>query len=130
MDTLVRAAAAAILGAILAAMIKKHNGALALTLSLACCCLLGVSLLSFLRPLLAFAEQLRETAGISSALLTPLLKTVAIGLVTELAATICGDAGESALSQLLQLCGAAAAMYCALPLLQAALELIESLLEG
>ncbi len=130
MDTLIRAAAAGIISAILIAIVKKQSSALALTLSLACCCLLGASLLSLARPLVTFADQLRETAGMSSAFLTPLLKTVAIGLITEIAASICTDTGESSLSRLIQLCGAAAALYCALPLMQAVLELVESLLEG
>lgn len=130
MEALIRAAAAGIVGAILISIVRKQSSALALTLSLACCCLLGVSLLSFVRPLVAFADRLRETAGLSNAFLMPLLKAVAIGLITEIAASVCSDTGESSLSRLIQLCGAAAALYCALPLMQAVLELVESLLEG
>ena len=130
MDTLVRAASVGIVGAILIVLLKKHNAALALTLALACCCLLGIFLLSLMRPVLTFADKLREVAGVSSALMMPLLKTVAIGFVAELAASVCSDAGESSLSRLVQLCGAAAALYCSLPLMEAVLDLIGSLLEG
>lgn len=130
MDTLVRAASVGIIGAILIALIRKQNAAIALTLSVACCCMLCVCLLSLIRPLLTFAERLREISGVSIAFMVPLLKTVGIGLIAELAAAVCADAGESSLSRLIQLCGAAAALYCSLPLMEAALELIGSLLEG
>ncbi len=130
MDTLIRAATAGIVGALLITVIKKHNGALALALSIACICLLGAFLLSLIHPLISFAEQLREIAGVSGALLTPLLKTVAIGLITEIASSVCTDASESSLARLVQLCGTAAALYCALPLMEAVLELISGLLEG
>lgn len=130
METLLRAAAAAIVGAVLIAIVKKQNGALGLALSLACCCLLAAALLNLVQPLLEFAGRLRETAGISSAFLSPLLKTVAVGLVTEIASSVCSDAGEGSLARLTNLCGAAAALYCTLPLLEAALELIGALLEG
>ena len=130
MDTLIRAASVGIIGAILIAVIRKQNTAMAMTLALACCCLLGVCLLSFVRPLLVFVDKLRELSGFSNAFMMPLLKTVAIGLISELAAAVCSDAGESSLSRLIQICGAAAALYCALPLMEAVLDLIGSLLEG
>ncbi len=129
MDTLIRAAAAGIVGAILISILKKQNQPMALALLLACCCLLCVTLLSLIRPLLSFVERLRETAGFSNAFLMPLLKVVAIGLITDIAATVCSDAGESSLARLIGLCGAAAALYCALPLLEAVLSLVETLLE-
>ena len=129
MDALIRIAAAGIVGAILITVIKKQNQPMALALSLACSCLLCVTLLSLIQPLLSFVQQLRETAGFSNAFLMPLLKTVAIGLVTDIAATVCSDAGENSLSRLIGLCGAAAALCCAMPLSEAVLSLVETLLE-
>lgn len=130
MDTLLRVSAAAIVGAILVAVIKKQNSALALALSLACCCLLAAFLLELVQPVLDFAGRLRETAGLSGAFWSPLLKTVAVGLVTEIASSVCADAGETALSRIAGLCGCAAALCCALPLMEAVLELIAELLEA
>ena len=130
MDTLVRAGAAAVVAAILISLIKKQNAALALTLSLACCCLLGAAFAGLLRPVLSFASRLRETAGLSGAFLTPLLKVVAVGLVTQVCCAVCSDAGEGSLSRLVTLCGTAATLYCALPLMEAVLELVSELLEG
>lgn len=130
METLLRVGAVAVIGALLTALIKKHNGALALALSLACCCALCAALGAMAEPVVAFAGRLRETAGLSAAFLSPLLKTVAVGLVTEVASSVCADAGESALARIAVLCGTAAALCCALPLMEAVLELVADLLEG
>ena len=130
MDTLVRAGAAAVVAAILISLIKKHSAAMALALSLACCCLLGAAFAELLRPVLSFASRLREVAGLPGAFLSPLLKVVSVGLVTQLCGAVCSDAGEGALTRLVTLCGSAAALYCALPLMEAVLALVSTLLEG
>ena len=62
--------------------------------------------------------------------MTILWKVAGISLITELAETVCADAGESALGRMLRLCGAAAALYTALPLFSAVLELLEKLMGG
>ena len=74
--------------------------------------------------------ELRQLAGLEPALLQPLLRTVGIGLLTQLTASVCADAGESTVARLIELCGSVLGIYTALPLLEAVLSLLRTMLEG
>jgi stage III sporulation protein AD len=63
-------------------------------------------------------------------MLTILLKVTGIAFTTEIAANVCTDAGNSALAKSLQMFSAAAILYCALPMFQALLDLVERILGG
>lgn len=54
-----KAAAIAVVGSILAAIVKRDAGAIALAVALICCCTLVSCLLGILKPLLRFLEELR-----------------------------------------------------------------------
>ena len=49
-----------------------------------------------------------------------------IGVLTQISAGVCDDAKQSAVARLVELCGGVLALYAALPLLEAVLELIET----
>lgn len=130
MDTFFEIAALSVIGAILCACIRRKEpgyafcvGGAAIALALGC----GLRLLS---PVISFLEELSLTAGIKNSALTPVFKTAAIGILSQIAASFCTDAGETALAKIAEICGSAAALYCALPLAQSVLQMIRSLLEG
>ena len=81
-------------------------------------------------PVVSFLSELRQLAGLEPALLQPLLRTVGIGLLTQLTASVCADAGESTVTRLIELCGSVLGIYTALPLLEAVLSLLRTMLEG
>jgi stage III sporulation protein AD len=59
-----------------------------------------------------------------------MLKAVGIGLVVEMGALICTDAGNAALGKTLQLLGAAAVLWLSIPLADSLMELLEQILGG
>ena len=59
---------------------------------------------------------------------TALLKITAIALVARFSCALCADAGQSALSSLLAAAGTLCALVCALPLMEALLEMVEGFL--
>lgn len=65
---------------------------------------------------------------ISSTLFLPLLKTAGIAVVTRIGADLCRDAGESAVASAVEMAGAMGALLAVLPLMQAAWEVLRSLL--
>ena len=73
-------------------------------------------------------ESLSERSGISSVLLTPVIKCVGIALVTELGAQICKDASQGAAAAFVELCGTLCALYVALPLINSLVTVVEALL--
>ena len=115
---------------VFAALLKRNSGELAILLTIGACVLMGVLIVRMTEPVLTFLGKLRNLAGLDTELMTPLLKTVGIGLLTQLAASVCTDAGESAIAKLIELCGGVLAIYLALPLLEAVIDLIQSMSGG
>lgn len=89
---------------LLGLVLKKGNGVLALLLTLAACAAMTVSIVRLAEPVVSFLSELRQLAGLEPALLQPLLRTVGIGLLTQLTASVCADAGESTVARLIELC--------------------------
>ena len=114
METSFRLSALVLVTALLTLVLKKHSPELSLTLSL-CACALGVGLLaSYVEPVLSLAASLAARAE--------------LGLLTELSAAVCVDAGQSALAKITELGGGLLCLVVSLPLVQAVLALIEELL--
>ena len=121
---------AQLIAVLLGLVLKKGNGILALLLTLAACAAMTVSIVRLAEPVVSFLSELRQLAGLEPALLQPLLRTVGIGLLTQLTASVCADAGESTVARLIELCGSVLGIYTALPLLEAVLSLLRTMLEG
>lgn len=104
MDTLLQVAGLGLIAVLLGLVLKKGNGVLALLLTLAACAAMTVSIVRLAEPVVSFLSELRQLAGLEPALLQPLLRTVGIGLLTQLTASVCADAGESTVARLIELC--------------------------
>ena len=79
-----------------------------------------VILLAFevLSPIYSFLREAAALLGSSGMYVTPVLKAALIGVLSCVGSALCKDAGQSALSVSLEVLGAAAAVYTALPLLE------------
>ncbi|MBR2831653.1 MAG: stage III sporulation protein AD [Oscillospiraceae bacterium] len=128
MDALMKAAAAAVTGAVLALLLKKHSPETALVLSLAAAVTAVLLALPAVRAAVEFIDELADAAGLEPAVLAAVLKSVGIAVVTRLAADVCRDAGQSASASAVELCGAAGALYVAIPLMKTVLKMVEGLL--
>ena len=95
-----------------------------LLLALAAALLGGALLLRGVRDAAALGDELVALTGLSPELFTPLLKVTVIALIVRVVGALCADAGQSALSRVMEAAGAFCAVGCALPLLRALLELI------
>lgn len=67
-------------------------------------------------------------SGLSSAVFSPVLKCVAVGIICSLAGEACRDSGSSLLANAVDIAGAVCALFCALPLMTALLDTVEALL--
>lgn len=127
MQTFTQVLIIGIVAVIFSAILKKSNRELALLLSLAACVLVAVLLLSLAEPIIAFLGKLRSLSGLDQATMTPLLKTLGVGILTQICATVCADSGENALAGLIEVCGSVLALYVCLPLLEAVIEMVETM---
>lgn len=128
METVYRCAGVAVLGAILSLMTKKHSGEFGVLLSISVVLLIFTLMLGLLEPVLQFTESLQETAALGDGLLGPVIKTLAIGFLTETGKGIAEEAGEKTVGSVLAMAGSIGALYVLLPLLQGVLDLLETLL--
>ncbi len=116
-----------LLSAVFATVIKKQSGELSVLLSLGACLMIGILFLGFLNPILQFADRLRQLSGLDMELMTPLLKCIGITLLSQIASTVCADAGQGSIGKMIEICASALALYTALPLFEAVLTMIEKL---
>lgn len=117
MEAVWQIVALGLLGAVLAALLKKHTPELALLLAVAVCGAAVLAAVRGVREVWAFLEDLLAAVEISSTLFLPLLKTAGIAVVTRIGADLCRDAGESAVASAVEMAGAMGAL---LPTLAAA----------
>lgn len=128
METILKCAGIAVAGAVLSLIVRKQSGEFGALVGLLAVVLVSLLALEFLQPVLAFAEDLRDTARLGEGVLGPVMKTLAIGFVTETGKNLCDDAGEKTLGSVLQLAGGLGAFYVLLPLMGSVLELLEEML--
>ncbi len=108
-------------------LIRGKTPALALLISVAAI----LALLGILLPKLQVAWQtaldMLSRSGLEGELFAPVLKVLAITLITNISAELCRDAGERAIAAKLELCGAAASLLSIFPLAEQAMMLIGAL---
>ena len=109
-------AAFAIVCALLCAVLKQHGAGQASLLALAGCVGLLLTAMTVLTPVMTFLPRLASLAGVNPALLAPVLKAAAVGLLTQLTESCCKDAGQQALAKAVELGGGVLALYALLPL--------------
>ena len=77
-----------------------------------------------------FLRQLESLGNLNSQMVQILFKVVGIGLVSEIAAMICSDAGNASLGKSLQILGSAVILWLSIPVFQTLLELIRQIIGG
>lgn len=123
-----RLTALCLVGALLAALLRRTGGEMALLLALAVCGAAVMLLAQPLEELKGFWEEAAASWGqLPVQLFVPLVKTVGIALLCRTGSDLCRDAGESAIGSVLETAGAVAAIVVSLPLFRSAWELLRSL---
>lgn len=117
-----------LLTCILIIITGKQNKDIALILSIAGTIAVSAISVSFLTPVIDYMKQLSQAASFSTAHLNVLMKATGVGLVAELAATVCSDSGNSSLGNVIRLMSSAVILWLSVPVFQALMKLIGSIL--
>lgn len=128
MELFIRAAAAALLAVVLGLALEKQGKDIALLLSVAVCCMVMMAAVSYLQPVMTFLRQLESIGNLNGTMVGILVKIVGIGILSEVAAMVCTDAGNGSLGKALQLLGAAVILWLSIPIFSALIELIQQIL--
>ena len=105
-------------------LLRKSAPEQALLLTVAVIAVVMVRCLSAAAPLLERLRMLFTRAGIETAYISVLLRTLAAALVTRLCADVCKDGGSQAMASAVEAAGAFTVLLVALPLLEAVVELL------
>ena len=127
MDIVIKGAAVGIISAVCALLIKKSNQEIGLVIAIAASaviCIAAAELFGSISDLIRYAIS---KSGLSSAIFFPIIKCVGIAIIVNISASLCKDAGQAGIESAVDVLGAAAAVFTALPLIKSLIEIIGEL---
>ena len=128
MEAMAKLAAVGVTAVVLSAVLRKSTPELALLLALAAGLWMLALTASGLGAVVELMNELAEQAGLSEVLLEPVVKTVALSILTRLTVEICRSAGEGGVAAFVETAGAVLALLAALPLIRAVAQMMGELL--
>ena len=117
MELILRSAAVLLLSALTALLLKKNAPELALMLSLAALCTVFLSMLNVIRQFRSLFDTVSVLLPDSEIMIRPVLKCLAIAVITKITAELCQDASQNTASAAIELIGTVCALSVAMPLI-------------
>lgn len=130
MERFFQAAAGVLIALIIGLVLSKQGKDWTIILTALVSCMVLAVAASFLEPILDFVRQLQAFSNLDGDMLAIILKAVGVGLIAEIAALICQDAGNAALGKGIQILASIVILWLALPLMQGLLELVQKIMGG
>lgn len=130
MDLFIKNVAFFLVCAILALYLQNIGKEFSVLLVLGACAIGFVVFGTFLSPIMDFLQRLRSITDLDDTLLQVLLKAMGVCILTEMASTVCNDAGCASLGKVLQILSSAAILWISIPLLDKLLDMILKILGG
>lgn len=115
------------LAVVLIPLVRRQE--IGMLLVTAVCAMAIAAAMRYLEPVTDLLKSLEALGGLDTRMIGILLKTVGIGLTTEITCMVCADSGNASLGRALQLLGTVVILWIALPLFTALLDLVRQILE-
>lgn len=128
MEIVLKTVAGILITLVFAQVIANKGKDITVLMICAVCCMVVISAVSFLRPVIHFLKELQTIGKLNSQLMQILLKAAGIGLITEITVLICNDMGNASLGKGLQILSGAVILWLSIPLFEGLLELLNSVL--
>lgn len=128
MSDVAKVAAAAVVAAICAVVVRKQAPEIGLLLAACAGALILLYCSGALGSAVELMDKLIDMGGLFPAILKPVIKITGMSVIARLAADLCRDAGEGALAAAVETAGAVFGLMTVLPLISAVLELLSGLL--
>ncbi len=129
MEPFIQASAVTLVAVVLCLTLGKQGKDMSVLLVIAVCCMVLGLAAAYLKPVLDFLRELEKIGGLSGEMTGILFKVAGIGLIAEIAAMICSDAGNASLGKALQLLSSAVILWLSIPIFTALIDLIRGILE-
>jgi len=128
MTLFLKACGAVLISLILILIVGKNCRDFALALTVLVCCMVALTAMEYIRPVLDFLTELEDLGGLDHNMIRILLKVAGIGLITEITGLICTDSGNASLGKTLKILGSSVMIWLALPLYTMLIELLQRIL--
>lgn len=128
MDIVLKAVSGILITTVLTQILTKQNKDLSVLLVITVCCIVTAAAFDYLKPIVDFIRELQAIGNLNNEMIRILLKTVGIGLLTEITVLICADMGNASLGKGLQILSVAVILWLSLPLFQKLLDLLDAVL--
>ena len=119
----------AMIGVLLALVLSKGSKDYSLVMAIVVCSSIALGLAAILQPVLNLVDQLNLIVGVHGKWLTTLLRAVGVSIIGEICTSICNDSGQGTVAKMLQHATAVTILWICIPLIEALLEIIQSILE-
>ena len=121
-----KCAAIGVTAAALGLSIRKHSEEQAFLLGLLSALIILCGVLSAAEPVADLIRTLQQKSGVSSELLTPIIKSLGLSVLGGLAEGFCRDAGQRAAASAVELATAFSILCAAVPLVDTLLDVVFS----
>ncbi len=128
-ETAVKIAVMAVCAVLCSVVVRRGAPEFGLLLALGTGVCILLLLYDGLEQVLATMEHLARVAQLDQAVLRPVIKTVAISILTKITGELCRSAGEGGIAAFVETAGTILALGVALPLAEGVLELMGQLLQ-
>ena len=125
MELIAKVVVICVVVALTALLLERDTPELGLLLTLVAIAVVMGFALSYYRDIREMVDTLLGQAGLDGELFLPILKIIAISMVTKLGGDVCRDSGQKALVAVIDLAGTFCSLLAAEPLLRAALSLLD-----
>ena len=119
-----KAAALALTAALIGLILRRTNPELTLLLSICTVVLIMGAALGFAKSFTELAQTVQRIFGVSETLIKPVIKCVAVAIITKMTSDLCKDSSQAAAASAVELAGTVCALCIIMPLLMSMLTAI------
>lgn len=127
MNTVLKAISVCLIATVLWITLSSYNKNFALLLSVCVCCGILIPAYEYLSPVLKYFDELQKGSGWDPTAMQTVIRAAGVGILSELAALICTDAGNASIAKAIRILSTTCIMWLSLPMFRTLMELIERL---
>ena len=124
MELILKAAALALTAALIGIVLRRTNPEMTLLLSICTVVLIMGAALGFAKSFTELARTVQRIFGVSESLIKPVIKCVAVAIITKMTSDLCKDSSQAAAASAVELAGTVCALCIIMPLLMSMLTAI------
>lgn len=128
MNVFFKAVAVVLTAIILWLVLNKETKEVSALLTIAVCTVVISASIGFLKPVISFIYHVRDMANLDEELISVILRVVGIGMLTEISAVICKDAGNDAMGKSLHILCVIVVIWMSIPVFEKLLLLLDNVL--